>query len=79
MPHEAHTETEETREIREGHPNENGTPMTYTQNNTQSLQSAVNHARRLTEHGRTQHTTAAWMAQAHHVGDLSVLALALRA
>jgi len=50
--------------------------MTHSQT---ILQSAIDHARQLTEPGQAQTTTPAWVAQAHHVGDLSVLALALRA
>jgi hypothetical protein len=52
--------------------------MTHTQNPHPSLQTAVDHARKLTEPGQAQTATPAWVAQAHHVGDLSVLALALR-
>jgi phosphohistidine phosphatase SixA len=52
--------------------------MTHPQNPHPSLQSTVDHARRLTEPGHAQAGTPAWVAQAHHVGDLSVLALALR-
>jgi hypothetical protein len=52
--------------------------MTHPQNPHASLQSAVDHARRLTEPGGPQTGTPAWVAQAHHVGDLSILALALR-
>ncbi|MGZ4169600.1 MAG: hypothetical protein ACXVR1_15190 [Solirubrobacteraceae bacterium] len=53
--------------------------MTHQKTPTPALQTAVDHARKLTETGQSQPTTAAWNAQAHHVGDLSVLALALRA
>ena len=49
-----------------------------TQNTNQSLQAALDHARRLSVPGQTPAVTAHWAAQAHHVGDLSVLALALR-
>jgi hypothetical protein len=52
--------------------------MTHTQTPNHSLQTAVDHARRLAESGPTQTTSPAWLAQAQHVGDLSVLALALR-
>jgi hypothetical protein len=53
--------------------------MTHRQNPHPSLQTAVDHARRLTESGQAQSGTPLWVAQAHHVGDLSILALALRA
>jgi hypothetical protein len=49
-----------------------------TQNSSQSLQTTIDHARRLTAGGQTTTVTPSWAAQAHHVGDLSVLALALR-
>lgn len=52
--------------------------MTQIQNPRPSHKSTVDHARRLTEAGQSKATTPAWVAQAHHVGDLSVLALALR-
>ena len=52
--------------------------MTPTQNPRPSLQTTVDQARKLTEPGHPQAATPAWFAQAHHVGDLSVLALALR-
>lgn len=52
--------------------------MTHTQTPNHSLQTAVDHARKLAESGPAQTGTPAWVAQAHHVGDLSVLALALR-
>jgi hypothetical protein len=51
--------------------------MTHTQTPNQSLQTAVDHARRLAESGPAP-MTPTWLAQAQHVGDLSVLALALR-
>ena len=54
-------------------------PMTHTQNPTHSLAKAVDQARKLAESGPTQPITPAWLAQAQHFGDLSVLALALRA
>jgi hypothetical protein len=49
-----------------------------TQNSTQSLQATIDHARKLAAGGQTTPVTPNWAAQAHHVGDLSVLALALR-
>jgi hypothetical protein len=52
--------------------------MTHPQTPNPSLQAAFDHARRLTESGTRPTGSAAWIAQAHHVGDLSVLALALR-
>jgi hypothetical protein len=52
--------------------------MTHTQTPKHSLQTTVEHARKLAESGPAQSATPAWMAQAQHVGDLSVLALALR-
>jgi hypothetical protein len=52
--------------------------MTHTQTPTQSLQTAVDQARKLAESGSSQPTTASWLAQAQHFGDMSVLALALR-
>lgn len=53
--------------------------MTHTQQiPNPSLQAAVDHARKLTESGSTPTVSPAWIAQAQHVGDLSVLALALR-
>ena len=52
--------------------------MTPKQTPNSSLQAAVDHARRLTESGPTPSASPAWIAQAQHVGDLSVLALALR-
>ena len=52
--------------------------MTHTKTPNPSLQAAVDHARRLTESGTTPTASPTWMAQAQHVGDLSVLALALR-
>jgi hypothetical protein len=53
--------------------------MSQTQNPNQSLQAALDHARTLTGPGQASVTTPSWVAQAHHVGDLSILALALRA
>jgi hypothetical protein len=52
--------------------------MTPKQTTNPSLQTAVDHARKLTESGPVPTGSPAWMAQAQHVGDLSVLALALR-
>jgi hypothetical protein len=81
MARKADTEIERKRErTREGHPHSRTekTPVTQKQTPNHSLQTAVDHARRLTESGPSQPTTPAWIAQAHHVGDLSVLALALR-
>jgi hypothetical protein len=52
--------------------------MTHMNTPTHSLQTAVAQAHKLAESG-SQPTTPAWLAQAHHFGDLSVLALALRA
>lgn len=49
-----------------------------TQHSPQPLQTTIDHARRLTAAGQTTPVAANWAAQAHHVGDLSVLALALR-
>jgi hypothetical protein len=66
------------RESERATPTRTDTPMTPPQNPHPSLQSTVDHARRLTEPGHAQAGTPAWVAQAHHVGDLSVLALALR-
>lgn len=42
------------------------------------LRSALDHARRLTETRPDAAATSAWSAQAAHVGDLTVLALAMR-
>jgi hypothetical protein len=53
--------------------------MSQTQSPTQSLQTAIDHARRLTGPDQPAVTSPNWVAQAHHVGDLSILALALRA
>ena len=80
MPYKSDNEVERKREIREGptHPLERTQPMTPIQTPNPSLQAAVDHARRLTEAGTTPTTSPAWIAQAQHVGDLSVLALALR-
>jgi hypothetical protein len=52
--------------------------MTHAQTPNPSLQTVVDHARKLTEPGQAKVATPSWVAQAHHVGDLSVLALALR-
>jgi hypothetical protein len=55
--------------------------MTHPQNNTHTgrhLQTAIEHAGRLAGPGVTQPVTPAWSAQAAHVGDMSVLLLALR-
>lgn len=52
--------------------------MSQTPNPNQSLQTALDHASRLTGPGQAPATTPNWVAQAHHVGDLSILALALR-
>ena len=52
--------------------------MTQNQTPNQSLEAAIDHARTLAGGSPTQATTPQWVAQAHHVGDLSVLALALR-
>jgi hypothetical protein len=49
-----------------------------TQNSSQPLQTTIDHARKLTAAGQATTVTPHWVAQAHHVGDLSVLALALR-
>ncbi len=49
-----------------------------TQNNTQPLQTTLDHARKLAASGQATTITPSWAVQAHHVGDLSVLALALR-
>lgn len=49
-----------------------------TKNSNQPFENAIDHARRLTAPGQVPSVTAAWAAQAQHVGDLSVLALALR-
>lgn len=49
-----------------------------TQNTNQPLQAALDQARKLSVPGQTPAATALWAARAHHVGDLSVLALALR-
>jgi hypothetical protein len=79
MPHKTDTDIERTtRETGEGLPHENGKPMTQKQTPNHSLQTAVDQARKLTESAPAQTGTPTWMAQAHHVGDLSVLALALR-
>ncbi len=52
--------------------------MTQNKSPNQSLQTTIDHARALAAGSPTQITTPQWVAQAHHVGDLSVLALALR-
>ena len=55
--------------------------MTHIQNETHAgrhLKDALAHARRLSEPGVAQPVTPSWSAQAAHVGDMSVLLLALR-
>lgn len=52
--------------------------MTQNKSPNQSLEATIDHARTLAASSPTQITTPQWVAQAHHVGDLSVLALALR-
>jgi hypothetical protein len=53
--------------------------MTQNQNPNQPLQTALDQARALTGTAQTQAlTNPNWVAQARHVGDLSILALALR-
>jgi hypothetical protein len=52
--------------------------MTQNPNPNQPLQTALDHAHTLAGSRQTQNTTPHWVAQAGHVGDLSVLALALR-
>jgi hypothetical protein len=42
------------------------------------LRAALDHAQRLSEPRDEKAFTPAWSAQAHHVGDLTVLALAMR-
>ncbi len=49
-----------------------------TMNSSQPLTTTIDHARRLTAAAQTNGVTANWVAQAQHVGDLSVLLLALR-
>jgi hypothetical protein len=41
------------------------------------LRAALDHAQRLAEPRAEKAFTPAWSAQAHHVGDMTVLALAL--
>jgi predicted alpha/beta hydrolase family esterase len=55
--------------------------MTHPQNQTHSgrhLQDALDHATRLSQPGPSRPVTPSWSAQADHVGDMSVLLLALR-
>ena len=55
--------------------------MTHIENDTHSgrhLKNALDHATRLAEAGSGRPVTSAWSAQAAHVGDMSVLLLALR-
>jgi hypothetical protein len=52
--------------------------MTQNQSPNKSLEATIDHARTLAGGSPTQITTPQWVAQAQHVGDLSVLALALR-
>jgi hypothetical protein len=52
--------------------------MTHSKPPHPALQSAVDQAQKLTESGPALSGTPAWVAKAHHVGDLSILALALR-
>jgi hypothetical protein len=53
--------------------------MTHTKNDNSHLQNALEQASKLSAPTPAQGVTAAWTAHATHVGDLSVLALALRA
>jgi hypothetical protein len=52
--------------------------MTQNQTPNQTLEAAIDHARILAGGSPTQTMTPQWVAQALHVGDLSILALALR-
>jgi hypothetical protein len=52
--------------------------MTQNPNPNLPLQTALDHAHTLAGSRQTQTTNPHWVAQAGHVGDLSVLALALR-
>jgi hypothetical protein len=49
-----------------------------TDSHVTSLRDALEHAQRLTDRPKTPSTSAAWSAQAAHVGDLAILALAMR-
>jgi hypothetical protein len=42
------------------------------------LRAALSHAQRLSESREKQTFTPEWSVQAHHVGDMTVLALAMR-
>ena len=53
-------------------------PQKHDNHPGRHLQDALEQARRLSECGSGQGVTARWSAHAAHVGDLSVLALALR-
>jgi hypothetical protein len=46
--------------------------------NETHLRAALDHAHRLSESRDAQTYTPAWSVQAHHVGDMAVLALAMR-
>jgi len=55
--------------------------MTHPHTETHSsrhLQTALDHASRLSAPGTPRPLTPSWSAQAAHVGDMSVLLLALR-
>jgi hypothetical protein len=52
--------------------------MTHKPNNNQHLKSALEHADRLAQLDASRPVSPSWSAQAAHVGDLSVLLLALR-
>jgi hypothetical protein len=49
-----------------------------TDSHATSLRHALEHAQRLTDRPKAPSTSPAWSAQAAHVGDLTVLALAMR-
>jgi hypothetical protein len=52
--------------------------MTQNPNNDRNLKSALEHADRLAQLDASRPIDPNWSAQAAHVGDLSVLLLALR-
>jgi hypothetical protein len=82
MPHKVDN-TDRERSAERVHTEDQGLEpmMTNPQNEThygRHLQSALDHARRLSEPGAAHPDTSSWSVQAAHVGDMSVLLLALR-